>query len=140
MSEAPETVDRETLVSWLAENERRASTLPESELFRRAAMSDAVARKVTLSGTAFIRDSYVAASAKKLADGVCDLCKEEAPFLSVNNEPYLESHHVKWLSHGGADSIDNVVALCPNCHRKMHIRNDETDRNILIGRIGGRNY
>lgn len=140
MSEAPENTDRETLVSWLAENERRASTLPESELFKRAAMSDAVARKVTLTGTAFIRDSYVAASAKKLAAGVCDLCKEEAPFLSANNEPYLESHHIDWLSHGGVDSIDNVVALCPNCHRKMHIRNDEADRNILIRRIIGRNY
>jgi hypothetical protein len=140
MSEAPENADRETLVSWLAENERRASTLPESELFRRAAMSDAVARKVTLTGTAFIRDSYVAASAKKLADGVCDLCKKEAPFLSANNEPYLESHHIDWLSHGGADLIDNVVALCPNCHRKMHIRNDEADRNILIRRIIGRKH
>ena len=140
MSEAPENTDRETLVSWLAENERRASTLPESELFKRAAMSDAVARKVTLTGTAFIRDSYVAASAKKLAKGVCDLCKEDAPFLSANNEPYLESHHIDWLSHVGADSIDNVVALCPNCHRKMHIRNDETDRNILIHRIIGRKH
>ncbi len=140
MSEAPENTDRETLVSWLAENERRASTLPESELFRRAAMSVAVARKMTLTGTAFIRDSYVAASAKKLADGVCDLCKKEAPFLSANNEPYLESHHIDWLSHGGADLIDNVVALCPNCHRKMHIRNDEADRNILIRRIIGRKH
>jgi 5-methylcytosine-specific restriction enzyme A len=102
-------------------------------------MSDAVARKVTLTGTVFIRDSYVAASAKKLADGVCDLCKQAAPFFSANNEPYLESHHIDWLSRGGADSIDNVVALCPNCHRKMHIRNNEADRNILIGRITGRN-
>jgi len=140
MSEAPENADRETLVSWLAENERRASTLPESELFRRAAMSDAVARKMTLTGTTFIRDSYVAATAKKIADGVCDLCKQATPFLSANNEPYLESHHIDWLSYGGADSIDNVVALCPNCHRKMHIRNDEADRNLLIDRIGGRNY
>lgn len=140
MSEAPANADIETLVSWLADNERRASTLPESELFKRAAMSDTVARKIKLVGTIFIRDSYVAASAKKLADGLCDLCKQAAPFLSANNEPYLESHHIDWLSHSGADSIDNVVALCPNCHRKMHIRNDEADRNILISRIAVRNY
>ena len=140
MSEAPANADIETLVSWLADNERRASTLPESELFKRAAMSDTVARKIKLVGTIFIRDSYVAASAKKLADGLCDLCKQAAPFLSANNEPYLESHHIDWLSHSGADSIDNVVALCPNCHRKMHIRNDEADRNILIRRIAVRNY
>lgn len=32
----------------------------------------------------------------------------------------METHHVVWLSQG-ADSVDNTVALCPNCHRKMHI-------------------
>ena len=25
------------------------------------------------------------------------------------------------------DTIDNVVALCPNCHRKMHELNDKDD-------------
>ena len=32
-----------------------------------------------------------------------------------------------WLSQGGQDSIENTVALCPNCHRKMHIINDQAD-------------
>jgi len=75
---------------------------------------------------------------KKLADGICDLCKQPAPFLSANSAPYLESHHVTWLSRGGCDSLDNVVALCPNCHRKMHIRDEELDRGVLIGRIAKR--
>ena len=34
--------------------------------------------------------------------------------------PFLEVHHIEFLSNGGDDSIDNVSALCPNCHRKMH--------------------
>ena len=29
------------------------------------------------------------------------------------------------------DSADNCVALCPNCHRKMHMLNDPNDVNIL---------
>ncbi|WP_296863638.1 HNH endonuclease [Thermosyntropha sp.] len=29
--------------------------------------------------------------------------------------------HIEWLSRGGTDTIDNTVALCPNCHRKMHV-------------------
>ena len=49
----------------------------------------------------------------------------KAPFYTKNNKPYLEAHHLKWLSKGGTDTIDNVVALCPNCHRKMHIVKDE---------------
>lgn len=25
----------------------------------------------------------------------------------------------QWLSNDGEDTIDNTIALCPNCHRKM---------------------
>ena len=45
--------------------------------------------------------------------------------------PYLESHHIIWLKDGGADSLENTVALCPNCHRKMHHLNDPKDIEIL---------
>ena len=37
------------------------------------------------------------------------------------------------MADGGRDEIDNVVAICPNCHRKMHVLNDEVDINILAG-------
>ena len=32
-----------------------------------------------------------------------------------------------WLANGGADSIENTVALCLNCHKKMHVVNDPKD-------------
>ena len=69
------------------------------------------------------RDSYVSEYVKRRACGVCDLCKSAAPFKDKNGRPYLESHHVIWLANDGADTIDNAVALCPNCHRKMHSLN-----------------
>ncbi len=77
------------------------------------------------------RDPYVAEYAKKRAKGVCQLCGQPAPFQRLDGEPYLESHHIEWLSNGGADSIDNTVALCPNCHRRMHVLNDPVDIEIL---------
>lgn len=67
------------------------------------------------------RSAYVSAYAKRRAGQYCELCEEKAPFLDNDGNPYLEIHHVVWLSNGGADSIDNTVALSPNCHRKMHI-------------------
>lgn len=67
------------------------------------------------------RDPYIRQFAKKWANGVCQLCDNPAPFVKPSGEPYLESHHIKPLSEGGSDSIENVIALCPNCHRKMHI-------------------
>lgn len=77
------------------------------------------------------RDAFVSEYAKRLANGKCDLCKQPAPFNKKDGSPYLETHHVVWLADGGADSIDNTVALCPNCHRKMHIVNDPADVAVL---------
>ncbi len=79
----------------------------------------------------YIRSDSIAQLAKRLANGICQLCEKPAPFNDQNNEPYLETHHIEWLAHGGADTIENTVALCPNCHKKMHIVNSEQDKKIL---------
>ena len=67
------------------------------------------------------RDPYVKEYAKRIANGICQLCNQPAPFNNLSGEPFLEVHHIVPLADGGRDSIDNVVALCPNCHRKVHI-------------------
>ena len=77
------------------------------------------------------RDPTIAAYVKKRAKGYCQLCGQKAPFYDQDGEPYLECHHIVWLSNGGMDSPNNCVALCPNCHRKMHVINDLNDINIL---------
>ena len=51
---------------------------------------------------------------------------------------YLETHHIKWLAAGGEDKLDNTVALCPNCHRKMHILNKQTDVKLLFKHVTSR--
>ena len=83
-------------------------------------------REITSTVVKKIRDPYIAQYAKMRAKGICQLCKKPAPFNNIDGEPYLESHHIKWLSDGGEDSIDNTVALCPNCHRRMHIVKDKS--------------
>jgi 5-methylcytosine-specific restriction endonuclease McrA len=32
----------------------------------------------------------------------------------------IEAHHVLLKSRGGDDTVDNLVALCRNCHRAFH--------------------
>ena len=61
------------------------------------------------------------------ANGICQLCGNPAPFNNSDGTPYLEMHHIIWLSRRGEDSIENTVALCPNCHRKMHILDLQED-------------
>jgi 5-methylcytosine-specific restriction protein A len=53
------------------------------------------------------------------ANGICEGCSAVAPF-ETKEGPYLEAHHVNQLSDDGEDTPDNVIALCPNCHRKAH--------------------
>ncbi len=73
------------------------------------------------------RDAKLARFTRLSANGVCELCGQPAPFNDKNGEPYLESHHIDWLERGGSDTPDNTAALCPNCHKKMHVVEDSDD-------------
>ena len=84
----------------------------------------------------YARNPFVAELAKRRAEGACDLCGSPAPFRDKLGRPYLEAHHIKPLAEGGADSIENVAALCPNCHRKMHSLQERKDIDLLTARAG----
>lgn len=69
----------------------------------------------------YIRNPDVVASVLERAGKRCENCNSVAPFnRKSDNTPYLEVHHKKQLAKGGEDSVQNAIALCPNCHRKMH--------------------
>ena len=66
------------------------------------------------------RNPDVIAETLYQANGTCGRCKNEAPFKKKNGEAYLEVHHIIPLRDGGEDTIENTIALCPNCHRELH--------------------
>lgn len=110
-----------------------AASLSIAELERIAARHSGAKPKLrTSSVTQIERNPYVSELAKRKANGVCQLCGKSAPFTDPQGKPYLESHHIVWLSKGGTDSIANVVALCPNCHRRIHVLDDPADTDKLI--------
>lgn len=66
--------------------------------------------------------AYVEAEAK----GRCEGCGQDAPFIKESTGlPFLEVHHVIQLSEDGPDTVENAVALCPNCHRRLHLGQDK---------------
>jgi 5-methylcytosine-specific restriction enzyme A len=82
----------------------------------------------------FVRDPYVAAYVKRMAEGNCDLCQKPAPF-EKDGQPFFHCHHVLWLARGGPDIIQNAVALCPNCHERMHQLDRKSDITQLSSRM-----
>lgn len=77
--------------------------------------------KVTMSVQFFIRNADVIAEVLQRANGRCESCKAKAPFLRAKDRtPYLEVHHKRPLSQQGEDTVENAIALCPNCHREAH--------------------
>lgn len=74
-----------------------------------------------VSTKAFKRNIDVIAEVLIRANGICEKCGKEAPFRRASDgTPYLEVHHVKRLADGGEDTIENAIAVCPNCHRQLH--------------------
>lgn len=66
-------------------------------------------------------DPRVRIFAIERAKGKCEICASPAPFRRASDgSPYLEIHHKKPLNLGGEDTPDNIIVVCPNCHRKIH--------------------
>ena len=74
----------------------------------------------TTTTTQYRRDPDVVAEVLLLADGFCECCEKEAPFVRDDSTPYLEVHHLKRLADGGSDTRTNAIAACPNCHKELH--------------------
>ncbi|MEB0041296.1 HNH endonuclease signature motif containing protein [Pseudomonas sp. MH10] len=73
----------------------------------------------------FFRDDKVREWVLMHANGTCEGCGKVGPFLGVDGRPFLEVHHVLPLAMAGSDRIENVAALCPNCHRRCHLAADK---------------
>lgn len=112
--------------------QRRAKRLTEVELLNRAQKAHRQPGRRLVEAIQYERNPWVAEYAKRRAEGKCDLCGDPAPFAGKDGSPYLENHHIVWLANGGEDSPENTVALCPNCHRKMHVVDSDIDRAILL--------
>ncbi len=90
----------------IARLENRASVYPE---------------QIVVKTKEFKRNADVIAEVLIRANGICEECNASAPFNRASDgTPYLEVHHKVRLADGGEDTVENTIAVCPNCHRKLH--------------------
>jgi 5-methylcytosine-specific restriction protein A len=78
------------------------------------------------------RDDAVRAWVLRRANGQCECCSGDAPFMDKDGVPFLEVHHLRTLADLGSDRHTNAVAVCPNCHRRLHFGNDSE---VLLGEL-----
>ncbi len=130
--DGPNIIDESIIREYGKRQQKKASELSDEKIKLRAIQNQShnTSSRKAIS-TSYNRDPYVAEYTKRRAKGICQLCGEPAPFTDKNNRPYLEIHHIDWLANGGEDTVQNTTALCPNCHRKMHILNLDHDIQML---------
>lgn len=94
---------------------------PSEVRLQRLADAPKLPERLEVLSTYFLRNPDVIAEVLHRAKGICGKCGKPAPFnRKSDGSPYLEVHHWIPLSEGGEDTLENAVALCPNCHREAH--------------------
>ena len=106
------TFDRKTL-------DKRAKSLRSLKGRKKASGNEKPSTKFVQTKE-YERAPAVKAEVLDRANGVCELCGKQAPFIKDDGDHFLEVHHIIQLSEGGPDIVRNAIALCPNCHREAH--------------------
>jgi len=117
--------DINSMSNYIKEFEKSVNeSLNISDKERRRRLGDStnnMPEKTERTSSVFKRNPDVVAEVLIRAKGKCEKCEKQAPFNRASDgTPYLEVHHKIWLACGGKDTIDNTIAVCPNCHRELH--------------------
>lgn len=84
--------------------------------------------KITINGKTYKRHNYLMVQIKKYRDYKCQFCS--TTILKANGDYYIEACHIKAKAEGGKDNLDNILILCPNCHKLFDFGNRENETHI----------
>jgi predicted restriction endonuclease len=67
------------------------------------------------------RGSTIIRAIKNLLGAKCQICGYEG-FEKLDGNKYIEAHHLSQLALLSPGSLcsDNIILVCPNCHREIH--------------------
>ncbi len=113
-------------------NDRVAKALAQTQAERLERLKKAPVHPLKKQVTVwrYDRNPDVVAEVLARAGNSCESCRKTAPFKRTRDGSYyLEVHHIIPLSEKGEDSVQNAIALCPNCHRQEHFGPVRIDKN-----------
>lgn len=83
--------------------------------------------KKEIISSSYLRNQQEKLKVLRRANNICENtdCSKNIPFIKSDNSTYLEVHHIIPISQQGPDNEQNIIALCPNCHREAHYGKDK---------------
>lgn len=116
-----DSVDEATYISGLVDEIQKSRKDTREARLKRLASAAKKPETLQVVTVSYKRNADVIVEVLLRANGKCEYCSSNAPFIRrLNGSPYLEVHHKVPLGEGGEDTVDNAIAVCPNCHRKLH--------------------
>jgi len=92
---------------------------------------------ITINGKRYKRDNANISRIKLLKGSACEICGKI--IIKKDGSEYVEAHHITPKFDGGKETRSNIILLCPNHHKELHIGDSEilrrTDSMVKI-RIG----
>ena len=112
-------------------NTRLSNACNEEPQYSMVGGSKVVAKKISISKSALARANYQ-----------CAFEPSHTTFLTSQNVQYMEGHHLIPCTLSNASKIwerykksidceENIVCLCPTCHRRVHFGSKEEKETIL---------
>ena len=84
------------------------------------AMSFSYFRKQAIKSAKTIRSGNIQAEATKMKKSLVDE-KNKCEICGFSFKPVLQIHHILPISEFGNNAEDNVICVCPNCHKSLHV-------------------
>ncbi|UPS45573.1 HNH endonuclease [Prevotella sp. E15-22] len=94
------------------------------------------------SGKTVAKKAYISKQALKEAHFKCVFNNSHDTFVTKKGVPYMEGHHLipctvsnvehYWTKFGrNIDCVENIICLCPTCHRRIHFGSKEEKETII---------
>lgn len=82
--------------------------------------------KIKIKGKTYKRHNYLMVQIKKYRDYKCQFCS--TTIRKAKGGYYIEACHIKQKAEGGKDSLNNILILCPNCHKLFDYGNRSNEK------------
>lgn len=97
--------------------------------------------KIVYNGKAYKRDNKTIAQIKILRDFQCQICGKS--ILKKDGSKYIEAAHIQPKYLEGAETLNNILILCPNHHKEFDFGNrviKEHNNSFILFTLNNREY